>query len=266
MDKAVKILDVKVNLLDISLVVEVIDKWLIARGPGVARYICLTNVNSVVEAQKNPCLKKITNESDLSVCDGMPLVWLARAKGFKLKQRVYGYALMKKLFDVSGKNNFGHYFYGSTDAVLKKMLENIKKAYPNLKVSGSYSPPFRQLEESEKDSVIKDINTSKADIIWVGLGYPKQEIWMYEFRKLIKCPVLIGVGAAFDFFSGNKGQAPLWMQNAGLEWLFRLLLEPKRLWRRYLINNTLFIFFLLKEAFFLKSPLRVSYFSRQKEV
>jgi len=266
MNKTIKILDVKLNLLDISSVVEAIDKWLTARDSGAARYICLTNVNSVVEAQKNPYLKKITNESDLSVCDGMPLVWLARAKGFKLKQRVYGYALMKKLFDVSEKNNFGHYFYGSTDAVLKKMLENIKKTYPSLKINGSYSPPFRQLEEAEKDSIVKDINNSGADIIWVGLGYPKQEIWMYEYRKLIKRPVLIGVGAAFDFLSGNKAQAPLWMQNAGLEWLFRLFCEPKRLWRRYLANNTLFMLFLLKEALFLKFPFKADYLPRQKEV
>jgi len=265
MDFCYSVLGVKIDALDIPAVIDKIKSWINARG-AIARYICVTNVNSVVEAQKDPYLKQITNESDLSVCDGMPLLWLARLVGIDLKERVYGYALMSEVFRVSEKEKFKHYFYGSTDLVLIGMLKVLKDKYPKLEISGFYSPPFRQLSPAERDSIANDINNSGADIVWVGLGYPKQEIWMYEFREFIKSPVLIGVGAAFDFFAGNKPQAPLWMQNSGLEWLFRLLSEPRRLWRRYLINNTLFIFFLLKDALFLKSPFRVGHFSRQKEV
>lgn len=263
MDFSYSVLGVKIDALDIPAVLDKIKSWINVRG-GMPKYICVTNVNSVVEAQKNSRLKQITNESDLSVCDGMPLVWLARLIGIKLKRRVYGYALMSEVFRVSENENFKHYFYGSTDLVLKGMLKVLKDKYPKLEIRGFCSPPFRQLSPAERDSIVNDINNSGADIVWVGLGYPKQEIWMYEFREFIKSPVLIGVGAAFDFFAGNKPQAPLWMQNSGLEWLFRLLSEPKRLWRRYLINNTLFILFLLKKFIFLKSPLEVDHLPRQK--
>ncbi len=265
MNLSYSVLGVKIDALDITAVVDKIKWWVNVKNQ-TAKYICVTNVNSVVEAQKNSFLKQITNESDLSVCDGMPLLWAGKIIGINLKERVYGFSLMSEFFRVSEYKNFKHYFYGSTDLVLKGMLEAIRRRYPKLNICGFYAPPFRQLSAAERDSVVNDINNSGADIVWVGLGYPKQEIWMYEFRKFIKCPVLIGVGAAFDFFSGNKAQAPLWMRKAGFEWFFRLLSEPKRLWRRYLVNNTLFIFFLLKETFFLKSPFRVNYFSRQKEV
>lgn len=256
---------VKLDPVDIKRSVDKIRQWINSANRENARYVCVTNVNSIVEAQKNSLLKKITNESDLSVCDGMPLVWLSRCVGIGLKERVYGYALMNEVFHVSEHRNYKHYFYGSTEAVLKDMLKALKARYPKLAICGFCSPPFRQLIQAEKDSIINDISSSGADIVWVGLGYPKQELWMHEFREFIKCPVLIGVGAAFDFFAGSKPQAPKWMQNSGLEWLFRLICEPKRLWRRYLVNNTLFIFLLLKELFFLRSPLKIDD-PRQKEV
>lgn len=248
MEKSFKILDVKLDALGIAEVIDRIKDWIASSDGNPARYICVTNVRSVVVAQRNPYLKKITNQSDLSVCDGMPLVWMGRLKGFKLKERVYGLTLMNEVLRIAEGRGYTNYFYGSTDSVLEKMLYNIKAKYPKLKISGVYSPPFRLLTEEEKKQVIENINNSRADIVWVGLGYPKQEIWMYEFKEHIKCPVLIGVGAAFDFYSGNKRQAPRWMQDAGLEWLFRFLCEPKRLWKRYLINNPLFIFLVAKEA------------------
>lgn len=260
------ILGVKLDDLDISSSVTAIEEWIKTGRSIPAKYVCVTNVNSVVEAQKDGFLKKITNESDLSVCDGMPLVWLAKMTGGKLRERVYGLSLMNRVLAVSEKKGYSHYFYGSTDSVLQNMIRNIKVKYPSLKIKGSYSPPFRKLTQEEDDIIVSDINNSGADIVWIGLGYPKQEIWMYEFGKFIKCPVLIGVGAAFDFLAGNKAQAPRWMQNSGLEWLFRLLSEPRRLWRRYLINNTLFILFLFKELIFLKSPLKAEHLPRQKEV
>ncbi|MDD5005695.1 MAG: WecB/TagA/CpsF family glycosyltransferase [Candidatus Omnitrophica bacterium] len=255
-----KVLDVKLDALEIVEVIKEIEQWINHPNPQAGKYICVTNVNSVVEAQKDPYLKQIANESDLSVCDGMPLVWLGRLKGLELKKRVYGLNLMKNTLELSQKKGYANYFYGSSEKVLNNMINKIKKEYPNLKITGYFSPPFRDLSKTEKQAITENINSLKPDIIWVGLGYPKQEKWMYEFRDHIRCPVLIGVGAAFDFFSGNKKQAPVWMQNTGLEWLFRLLQEPKRLWRRYLINNTMFIILLIKQGlthlFFKRRELR----------
>jgi len=246
MNDILKVLDVKLDVIEIDAVIIRIADWI--NDPiKTTKYICVTNVNSVVEAQKDHHLKQITNESSLSVCDGMPLVWLSRLKGFRLKKRVYGLNLMKKMLELSQEKGYSNYFYGSSESVLGNMISRIKREYPNLRVNGYFSPPFRELLEIEKQKIIQDINNLKPDIVWVGLGYPKQEKWMYEFRDYVKYPVLIGVGAAFDFLAGNKKQAPIWMQNAGLEWLFRLLQEPRRLWRRYLINNTLFIILLIKE-------------------
>ena len=248
MRKAFNVLNVKLDALDVSEVIEKIEQWILSSKRVSAKYICVTNVNSVVEAKNNSYLKQITNQSDISVCDGMPLVWIGRLKGFKLRERVYGFALMKKVLEITREKGYKNYFYGSTESVLKKMLPHIKAEYPGVKISGMHSPPFRPLTGTEKREIIEDINNSNADIVWVGLGYPKQEIWMYEFKDYIKCPVLIGVGAAFDFYSGNKRQAPGWMQNAGLEWLFRFLHEPRRLWKRYLVNNTIFILFMIKDV------------------
>ena len=249
-EKVFDVLGVKLHVFSLRESADIVLDWIARyRNGGVsgsARYICVTNVNSVVEAQKDAYLKTITNSADLSVCDGMPLVWLARRKGFILPERVYGFALMDLLLSESQKPRLSHYFYGSTPDVLERLTANIKSKYPGINVAGAYSPPFRELTAQEKDSIIALINGSGADIVWVGLGYPKQEIWMYEFKDKIKCPVLAGVGAAFDFYSGNKKKAPLWMQNAGLEWFFRLLCEPRRLWKRYLVNNSLFIYMLAK--------------------
>ena len=248
-EKVFDVLGVKLHAFSLRESADIVLDWIARYRNGVsgpARYICVTNVNSVVEAQKDAYLKTITNNADLSVCDGMPLVWLAKRKGFILPERVYGFALMDLLLSESQKLRLSHYLYGSTPEVLRKLTANIKSKYPRINIAGSYSPPFRELTAQEKDSIITLINSSGADIVWVGLGYPKQEVWMYEFKDKIKCPVLAGVGAAFDFYSGNKKKAPLWMQQAGLEWFFRLLCEPRRLWKRYLVNNSLFIYMLAK--------------------
>lgn len=252
MEKVFKVFGIKLDALEASEVIERIESWIRSSSQETAKYICVTNVRSVVVAQKDPYMKKITNQSDISVCDGMPLVWAGRLKKFKLKERVSGFTLMDETLAVAQDKGYTNYFYGSTNPVLKKLTVNIRAKYPKLKVSGVYSPPFRPLDKTEKKEVINNINNSGADIVWVGLGYPKQEIWMYEFKGHIKCPVLIGVGAVFDFFSGNKKQAPCWMKNAGLEWFFRLLCEPKRLWKRYLIGNSIFMWLFLKEFVMIK--------------
>jgi len=241
------LLGIRLDALNISAAVSRIEGWLAPGSKKKTSYVCISNVNNVVEAQKNPLFKRIQNEADLSVCDGMPLVWSARLRGLKLNERVYGLALMQQMLRGGEEKGYRNYFYGSTEEVLKAMVSKIRSQYPKLEICGFYSPAFRPLTEAEKESIVKDINNSGADIVWVGLGCPKQEIWMYEFKDRLSCPVLIGVGAAFDFFAGTKKQAPVFIQKSGFEWLFRLCSEPKRLWRRYLINNSIFIILLLKE-------------------
>jgi len=178
------------------------------------------------------------------------LVWISRAKGAKaIRRRTYGPTLMYKFFDKTFQKNYKHFFYGGKKGVAKKLKGVFESKFPGVKIVGTYCPPFRKLSEEEDKRVCKIINSSGADIVWVGLGAPKQEMWMYEHRDKLKASVLIGVGAAFDFHAGNLKQAPELMQNAGLEWLFRLVLEPRRLWKRYLIGNSMLIYWLTRELF-----------------
>ncbi|MEJ2571556.1 MAG: WecB/TagA/CpsF family glycosyltransferase, partial [Anaerolineales bacterium] len=156
-------------------------------------------------------------------------------------RRVYGPDLMLALCARSATTGHRHYFYGGAPGVPEQLASVLCGTFPGIRIAGAFSPPFRPLSAEEKEGVIRDIDRSDADIVWVGLGTPKQETWMAEFTRRLQAPVLIGVGAAFDFLTGRKPQAPLWMQRTGLEWLFRLMSEPKRLWRRYLYNNPRFI-------------------------
>ena len=178
----------------------------------------------------------------------MPLVWLSRARGFGYVNRVYGPDLMLALCERSLSKGYRHFLYGGAPGVPEKLAENLKRRFPGLDVVGTYSPPFRPLTHEEDERVVRMINEAGPDIVWVGLSTPKQERWMAGHIGRLEAPVLIGVGAAFDFHSGVKRQAPRWMQRSGLEWLFRLLTEPRRLWRRYLIYNSLFVWNLMKEG------------------
>jgi N-acetylglucosaminyldiphosphoundecaprenol N-acetyl-beta-D-mannosaminyltransferase len=155
---------------------------------------------------------------------------------------------MLSLCDLSGKKGYKNYFLGSTNLVLERLRKRLTHLFPKLNVVGHYSRPFRQLSREEEQQMLDDINQANPDILWVGLGSPKQEFWMHEHRDQLKVPIMIGVGAAFDFLSGVKRQAPQWVRKAGLEWLFRLCCEPRRLWKRYLVGNTLFIFYLIRQS------------------
>jgi len=175
----------------------------------------------------------------LVVPDGMPLVWLGRWRGFKLKRRVYGPELMETFFQQT-RGQYRHFFYGGAPGVAEKLAEVTTNKF-GINVVGIHCPPFRPLTPEEDASVMKQIADSKADIVWVGLSTPKQERWMYEHREKISAPVMLGVGAAFDLNAGTLSQAPRFMRENGLEWLYRLLAEPKRLWRRYIINGGKFV-------------------------
>jgi N-acetylglucosaminyldiphosphoundecaprenol N-acetyl-beta-D-mannosaminyltransferase len=194
----------------------------------------------VVTAKQDAEFRCIVNEADMATPDGMPLVWVLRRMGFQQQERINGPDLMWRLCGQAEQKGLSIFLYGSTPETIEKLTDNLKAAFPRLAVAGDCSPPFRPLSEEENREIVDRINSSDAHVVFVGLGCPKQEFWMAEHRGAIQA-VMIGVGAAFDYHAGTVKRAPLWMQRSGLEWLFRLLSEPKRLWKRYLVTNSLFL-------------------------
>ncbi|MDF1516215.1 MAG: WecB/TagA/CpsF family glycosyltransferase [Anaerolineae bacterium] len=241
----INILGVGISPIDIPVAIQTIDGWIQDRQP---HYVCVIPVHSIMLAFDNPELRTIINASGMVTPDGVPVVWVSRLFGFKQTRRVYGPDLMLALCEHSTQNGYAHYFYGGAEGVPEKLVQNLQQRCPGVKIAGTFSPPFRTLSEEEDQRIIDTINGSGADIVWVGLGSPKQEYWMASHRDRLTAPVLIGVGAAFDFHAGVKKQAPLWMQRSGLEWLFRLLSEPSRLWKRYLVNNPRFVWHVILQA------------------
>jgi len=203
-------------------------------------YICVSNVHTTVLAFENEAYRKIQNSAILAIPDGGPLASVGRKRGYFNMQRTTGPDFMNEILKISEKKGYKHYFYGSSEETLNKLKNNLLKKYPKLKIVGIYSPPFRNLSVEEDKEVVDNINSSGADFVWVALGAPKQEMWMYNHKDKIK-PLMIGVGAAFDFIAGNIKRAPKWMQKLNLEWLYRLFQEPKRLFKRYWHSNTRFI-------------------------
>lgn len=208
-------------------------------------YVCVSNVHTVMMSQDDEAFRDINNQAALAVPDGMPLVWAERLQGFHQEERIYGPDLLLAACENSLKTGSSHYFYGGEEGVPEALAKNLKARFPGLRVAGCYSPPFRKLTQEEEEEDAKRISDSGADILWVGLGAPKQERWMAEHVGRIDVPVMVGVGAAFAFHTGQVKQAPAWMQRHGLEWVFRLLAEPKRLWRRYLYYNPRFLWLTL---------------------
>lgn len=196
-------------------------------------YVCITGVHGVIESQSDPELLAIHNASGLTTTDGMPLVWCAKRAGVADVERVYGPDLMLAVCEEGARQGWSMYYYGAAEGVPQRLAETLEARFPGLKTAGTFSPPFRALSEVEDREICEQINASGADIVWVGLSTPKQERWMAAHRDLLDAPVLVGVGAAFDFHTGNVRQAPGWLQRSGLEWVFRLTMEPKRLWKRY---------------------------------
>jgi len=246
-----KVLGVRVDAVQIPEVVLQIERWIEART--VSRFISVANTHVVIEAQRAAFFNEIINLADLCVPDGMPLVWVGRLRGYRLKRRVYGPELMLAFCESSARKGFAHFFYGGTSSVGQQLARTMQERFPGLRVAGVSSPPFRTLTAAENEEAIDRINQAKPDVLWVGLGCPKQERWMYDHRERLKVPVMLGVGQAFDIFAGRVHQAPRWMREHGFEWLFRLLQEPRRLWRRYLIYNTQFIYYLFLEVLGMKN-------------
>ena len=241
----VNILGVGISAINMEMALDLIDVWIKCQE---SEYVCITPVHSVMDCQRDPELRRIQNASGMTTPDGMPLVWLSRLHGHDYVDRVYGPDLMLALCERSVEKGYRHFFYGGAEGVAEQLAANLQDRFPDLRVTGTYSPPFRPLTEDEDGEIVQMINESNPDIVWVGLGAPKQERWVASHVDRLKAPVLIGVGAAFDFHTGRKPQAPQWMQRRGLEWLFRLMTEPGRLWKRYLINNPLFVALVLLQA------------------
>jgi N-acetylglucosaminyldiphosphoundecaprenol N-acetyl-beta-D-mannosaminyltransferase len=234
----VNVLGVGVSAVTMVEALALIDRWI---ATGSRRYVCVTGVHGVMESQSDPALREIHNCAGLVTPDGMPLVWLSWLRGHRHVERVYGPDLMLACCAASVSKGYRHFFYGGAPGVPERLAANLLERFPGLTIAGTWSPRFGEPTPSETRSAIERINAAQPHFVWVGLSTPKQERWMAGHIELLSAPVLIGVGAAFDFHAGLKRQAPRWMQNSGLEWLFRLGTEPRRLWRRYLTNNPRFV-------------------------
>jgi N-acetylglucosaminyldiphosphoundecaprenol N-acetyl-beta-D-mannosaminyltransferase len=245
MPERANILGVGVSLIDMPGALKEIESWIAARQP---HYVCVTGVHGVMESYRDPGLRSIHNAAGLVTPDGMPLVWLSRLKGCPHVQRVYGPDLMLALCERSITTGYRHFLYGGTEQTLSALRERLNQRFAGLKVVGAFAPPFRTLSPEEDNHIVARIKSAAPDIVWVGLSTPKQERWMAEHVGRLEVPVLAGVGAAFDFHAGTKPQAPGWMRRNGLEWCFRLMTEPRRLWRRYLVNNPTFVYLVLLQA------------------
>ena len=203
-------------------------------------YMCVSNVHTTVMSFDDEEYCAVQNGGIMAIPDGGPLSSVGRKRGFSGMKRTTGPDYMKEMLKISNEEGYRHFFYGSTEETLKKLQRTLKRSYPNVQVVGMFSPPFRTLSAQEDEEIVHMINESNADFVWIGLGAPKQERWMAEHQGKIK-GFMIGVGAAFDYEAGNIDRAPMWMQKANLEWLYRLLQEPKRLFKRYFYTNTKFI-------------------------
>lgn len=245
-DKARTLVDVigaPIDALDWPQTITRIYGWAAAQE---SRVVCICNAHSVVTARQDLNFDDVIRNADMATPDGAPVAWLMKRLGAVNQARINGPDLMWKYCAHAEKTGESMYLYGASDATLEALLKALKSSFPKLHIVGAYSPPFRALTREEDDAIIQEINNSGAGVVWVSLGCPKQEKWMQEHRGKINA-VMVGVGAAFDYHAGTIKRAPLWMQRHGLEWLHRLMSEPRRLWKRYLITNSLFILYAARQ-------------------
>ncbi len=243
--ESVQICGVRIDRLSLRDVILKIESFIEGDGK---HQICVVPVYSLVLMQKDKEFMDINNNCSIVVADGMPLVWVSRLFGKPVPERIAGYDLFFALCKIALEKKYSFFFLGSSEDVLKRISLNLKNKFPDLKIAGTYSPPYKEnFTEDENSGIIEEINKVKPDILWVGMTAPKQEKWIYHNLEKLNVKVAIGVGAVFDFIAGTKKRAPKWMQKIGLEWFWRLIQEPKRLWKRYLMGNTIFIWLVLKE-------------------
>jgi N-acetylglucosaminyldiphosphoundecaprenol N-acetyl-beta-D-mannosaminyltransferase len=238
------ILSVPISLVDLKMAVGTILLWTQNR---VAKYVCVRDVHGLMISLRNPALMDIHRAAGMVTPDGMPLVWISKWRSKLPVKRVCGADLVDALCNDGQSSGLRHYFYGGKPGIAESMIRNLKAKYPDLVVAGFYTPPFRSLTEEEDAAIVDAINKSGAQVVWIGLSTPNQEFWTRDHVGQINGATLIGVGAAFDFHSGAVTRAPKWMQNSGFEWLHRLLSEPRRLWRRYLVIAPSFVVRIVRE-------------------
>ena len=234
----VNILGVGVSVLNMPSALSQSEALIERGGRG---YVCVTGVHGIMEAQADESFRRILNASFLTTPDGMPTVWMGKLSGYKDMARVYGPDFMLGLCEQGVAKNFRHFFYGGKDGVAEELRDALTKRFPGLQVVGTYTPPFRPLNVGEEEQLRRQLEACKPDILWCGLSTPKQERFMAAYQDRLPVKLMVGVGAAFDLLSGNLDEAPDWMKRAGLQWLYRMIKEPKRLWRRYLSNNPRFV-------------------------
>ena len=239
----VNILGVGVHALNMPSAVDLLDQ---AATQDIKGYVTVTGVHGIMEAQDDPSFRDVLNSSLLTTPDGMPTVWIGRSRGFDRMERVYGPELMVEVCRRSEYTGHTHFIYGGAPGVADDLAAVLKSKFPDLKILGTCTPPFRPLNESEERELIDRMNDLRPDFFWVCLGAPKQERFMAEFSPKLKTTVMVGVGAACDILTGRTKDAPEWVKRSGLQWLHRLLQEPKRLWRRYLILNPRFIYSIMR--------------------
>ncbi len=238
------VLGVPISALTMDQALQTIHRWIVDRE---RNFVCTVDVHALMESRSAPDLRQVYEQAGLVAADGMPLVWLLRQRGHSVAERVCGPDLMLAVFRVSGQRGYRHFLYGSTEATLARLQLELHRQYPTAMIVGSYSPPFRTPTPEEQTRADRMLNGAGADIVWVGLGAPKQERWMAARRPSLNAPVLIGVGAAFDMIAGNVKRAPPMLRQTGLEWMYRVYQEPKRLARRYLHSNSKFLLLLALE-------------------
>lgn len=228
-----------IDVLDMGHAVARIARWAARRE---SRYACFVNVHAVVSARRDPSFARVLRDADMATADGMPVAWMMRLQGAQGQERISGPDLMWDYCAAAASRGESIYLYGAAPKTLEALQQRLAAEFPGLRIAGVHSPPFRPLTAEEDAAVVDAINASGAATVWVGLGCPKQERWMAEHRGRIQA-VMLGVGAAFDFHAQTTARAPAWMRNSGLEWLYRLMTEPRRLWKRYLVTNSLFIYY-----------------------
>jgi N-acetylglucosaminyldiphosphoundecaprenol N-acetyl-beta-D-mannosaminyltransferase len=225
------VLGVGVSIVNMDDAIRLSESVIRSRDKG---YVCVTDVHGIIEAQSDVGFREILNGSIMTTPDGMPLVWVGRIQGHKRIRRVYGPDYLLEMCRVSIERGHRHFFFGGKPGVAERLALELSKRFPGLQVAGTYTPPFRPLSSSEEETLEALVAETKPDVFWVGLGSPKQERFMAQYCGKLDAKLMVGVGAAFDIHSGNVKEAPKWLKDAGLQWLHRLIQEPRRLWRRYL--------------------------------
>jgi len=246
--KKQEVLGVDISVTSYGEVCALCDQWIQQRrgretdpSPQPGRYICVTSVHGIMTARSDHVFRRILNQADVVTPDGMPVVWAMRSFGCSGQPRVYGPALMRALCEQAARRRHRIFLYGARPETLEVLQRNLHRWFPELRIVGVYAPPFRRLTPAEDREITGRIRASEADLLFVGISTPKQEAWMSAHRAILPGVVMLGVGAAFDFHAGRVRQAPPWMQRNGLEWFYRLTMEPRRLWRRYLLHTPLFL-------------------------